>query len=214
MSAPAMLLEWSTNSPGPSRRRIARRRFGILVAAVILLAVAVPGAAVADVYRWAATDDLTPTDAIVVLGAAQYQGVPSPVLANRLAHARELVDAGVSKTVITVGGFRPGDVTSEAQAGKEELVADGLRRKQVIAIPFGSNTEESLQAVAAIAAAQGIESITIVTDPAHSARSHALATDLGLQARVSPTQEGPGTAITGEYLLRESAGLINVWLDS
>ena len=78
-------------------------------------------------------DDRTPTDAIVVLGAAQYQGAPSPVLANRLAHAHELFDDGVADTVITVGGFQPGDITSEAQAGKEELVAEGLRREDVIA---------------------------------------------------------------------------------
>ena len=135
------------------------------------------------------------------------------MLANRLAHAHELVDAGVSDTIITVGGFRPGDVTSEAQAGKEELVADGLLRKQVIAIPFGANTAASMDAVASIAASQGIDSITIVTDPAHSARAHALATELGLDAHVSATQDGPGTAITSEYLIRESAGLIGVWLD-
>ena len=178
-----------------------------------LAIVALPAAAVADVYRWSGTDDRTPTDAIVVLGAAQYQGTPSPVLANRLAHARELVDAGVSDTVITVGGFRSGDITSEAQAGKEELVADGLLRKQVIAIPFGDNTADSMRAVASIAASQGIESITIVTDPAHPARAHALATELGLDAHVSPTETGPGTTITSEYLLRESAGLISVWID-
>lgn len=213
MSAPAVLLEWSPSRPAMSRRRKARRRFAALVVVVGLLAAALPGAAVADVYRWAATDDRTPTDAIVVLGAAQYQGTPSPVLANRLAHALDLVGDGVSQTIITVGGFRDGDITSEAQAGKEELVADGLRRRQVIAIPFGANTEESIDAVAQIAATQGIGSITIVTDPAHAARAKALAQHHGLDARVSPTDSGPGTAITGEYLLRESAGLISVWLD-
>ena len=213
MSAPAVLLEWSPSRPVRSRRRTARRRFAVLLIALTLAVVALPATAIADVYRWAGADDRTTTDAIVVLGAAQYQGAPSPVLANRLAHAHELVDAGVSDTIITVGGFRPGDVTSEAQAGKEELVADGLLRKQVIAIPFGANTAASMDAVASIAASQGIDSITIVTDPAHSARAHALATELGLEAHVSSTQDGPGTAITSEYLLRESAGLIGVWLD-
>lgn len=185
-----------------------------MVTAVAAVTVALPAGAVADVLRWAGQDDRTATDAIVVLGAAQYHGAPSPVLANRLAHARELVEQGVSDTIITVGGFQPGDITSEAQVGKEELVADGLRRRQVIAIPFGANTQDSMEAVSAIATSQGLESITIVTDPAHAARAHALATGLGLDARVSPTQEGPGTTLTGEYLLRESAGLITVWLDN
>jgi uncharacterized SAM-binding protein YcdF (DUF218 family) len=183
------------------------------VTVVIAGALAVPTASVADVYRWASTDDRSTTDAIVVLGAAQYQGAPSPVLANRLAHAHDLVEAGVSNTIITVGGFRPGDVTSEAQTGKEELVAEGLRRRQVIALPFGENTAESLEAVATIAAAQGLDSVTIVTDPAHAARARALAEQHGLDAHISPTRTGPGTALTGEYLLRESAGLISVWLD-
>ena len=213
MSAPAVLLEWSPSRPVRSRRRTARRRFAAVVTVVAVSAVALPAAAVADVYRWAGTDDRAVTDAVVVLGAAQYQGAPSPVLANRLAHALDLVESGVSDTIITVGGFRPGDVTSEAQAGKEELVAEGLRRRQVIAIPFGTNTEESMDAVASIAASQGIESITIVTDPAPAARTLALASARGLDAHVSPTETGPGTTITGEYLLRESAGLISVWLD-
>lgn len=213
MSAPAVLLEWSPGRPYRSHRRRIRHRFAafVLVCAATLLAL--PAGAVADVVRWSGVDDRTPTDAIVVLGAAQYQGAPSPVLANRLSHARELIDAGVSDRVITVGGFRPGDITSEAQTGKEELVADGMRRAQVTALPFGEDTAESLEAVSAIVRSEGLRSITIVTDPAHSARAHALATEFGLDAHVSATSEGPGTSLTSEYLLRESAGLITVWLD-
>ncbi len=214
MTAPAvLLLEWSPGRPDRSRRRRARRRFVALVVAVAAITAAVPAGAVADVLRWASVDDRTPSDAIVVLGAAQYQGTPSPVLANRLAHAHALVDAGVSERVITVGGFQPGDITSEAQTGKEELVADGMRRAQVIALPFGENTEESMKAVAAIVKSEGLSSVTIVTDPAHSARAHALAAQYGLDAHVSATDEGPGTAVTSEYLLRETAGLITVWFD-
>lgn len=213
MTAPAMLLEWSPRRPDHSRRHRARRRFVALVMIVAVMTVAVPVGAVGSVLRWSGVDDRTRTDAIVVLGAAQYQGTPSPVLANRLAHAHELVDAGVSKRVITVGGFQDGDITSEAQTGKEELVADGMRRRQVIALPYGENTAESLEAVAAIIAAEGIESVTIVTDPAHSARARALAEHFGMEAHVSATAEGPGTNLTSEYVIRESAGLISVWLN-
>ena len=166
MTAPAVLLvEWSPGRPHRSRRRRAHRRFVALVVALAVVTVAMPAWAVTDVLRWAGADDRTPTDAIVVLGAAQYQGAPSPVLANRLAHALELVEAGVSDRVITVGGFQPGDITSEAQTGKEELVADGMRRAQVIALPFGENTDESLKAVAAIVRSEGLGSVTLVTDP-------------------------------------------------
>lgn len=214
MSASSVLLEWSPGAPDRSRRRRARRRFAALVAVLACMVVAVPAGAVTNVIRWAGVDDRTPTDAIVVLGAAQYQGAPSPVLANRLAHAHELVEAGVSDRIITVGGFRPGDITSEAQTGKEELVSDGMRRRQVTALPFGANTSESLEAVSTVIRSEGLSSVTIVTDPAHSARAHALAEQLGLDAHSSATDEGPGTALTSEYLIRESAGLITVWLDT
>ena len=70
-----------------------------------------------------------------------------------------------------------------------------------------------MQAVAAIVKSEGLRSITLVTDPAHSARAHALASQFGLDAHVSSTDDGPGTTVTSEYLLRESAGLITVWLD-
>lgn len=214
MSAPAVLLEWSPSRPALSRRRRARRRFAVLCTSLAALGLALPTSAIADVVRWAGTDDRAPTDAIVVLGTAQYQGAPSPILANRLVHAQELVEEGVSETIITVGGFQPGDTTSEAQVGKEELVAEGLRRRQVIALPFGEDTAGSLKAVGAIAASQGIGSVTIVTDPAHVARARRLARAEGLDVHVSPTQTGPGTALTGEYLLRESAGLIGIWLNA
>lgn len=213
MTAPAVLLEWSPPRPSQMRRRRARRRFAAVVVTLTITCAALPTAAVVDVVRRSGEDDRTPTDAIVVLGAAQYQGAPSPVLANRLAHAHALVEAGVSDTIITVGGFQPGDITSEAQVGKEELVADGLRRRQVIALPIGEDTEESLRAVATIADAQGVDTITLVSDPAHVARARALAEAMGLQPRVSPTQAGPGTQITATYLLRESLALISVWLD-
>ncbi|MGB8022662.1 MAG: YdcF family protein [Candidatus Nanopelagicales bacterium] len=213
MTAPAILLEWSPARPQQSRRRRTRRRFAALVATVTVTTMVLPIGAAAEVMRWATTDDRTPTDAVVVLGAAQYQGAPSPILANRLAHAHQLVSDGVSDTIITVGGFQFGDITSEAQTGKEELVAEGLRRRQVIAVPFGDDTEESLRNVATIAAQEGLRTVTIVTDPTHMARAHALANAMGLHARVSPTAEGPGTSIGTEQVLRESVGLIGVWLD-
>lgn len=215
MTAPAVLLEWSPSAPTRiSRRQRARRRLAAVVTLFTVAVVAYPLAAFLSVLRWANVDDRTPTDAVVVLGAAQYQGVPSPVLANRLSHARELVSQGVTDTIITVGGFRNGDVTSEAIVGKEELVAEGLRRRQVIAIPFGSDTEESLEAVATIAGEQGLCSVTLVSDPAHLARSRALAIQAGLNPRVSPTHTGAGSKLTADYVLRETVGLMMVWYNS
>lgn len=214
MTAPAVLLEWSPSAPARATRRRRNRRWLVAIVTLFVFAVvAVPGAAFLSVLRYAGADDRTSTDAVVVLGAAQYQGVPSPVLANRLAHARELVSNGVSSQVVTLGGYRTGDITSEAVVGKEELVAEGLRRSQVIAIPIGSDTQESLEALATVAAEQGIHSITLVSDPAHMARSRALAQAAGLEAHVSPTHGGAGTQMPAHYLIREAVGLMMVWFN-
>lgn len=211
MTAPAVLLEWSPSAPARASRRRTRHWVFIVAGTLVLSILAVPLAAMFSVLRWAKVDDRTHTDAIVVLGTAQYQGVPSPVLANRLAHAKELLSDGAADHIITVGGFRFGDISSEAVVGKEELVAEGLRRDQVIAIPFGTDTRDSLEAVATVAAEQGIHSITLVSDPAHMARSRSIAKSLGLDAHVSPTQHGPGTQMPSQYIVRESVGLLDLW---
>lgn len=214
MTTPAVLLEWSPARPSRgSLRRRGRRRLIAIATVFVLTILSLPTIALGNVLYYANRDDRTPTDAVVVLGAAQYNGVPSRVLANRLSHAEELVKQGVSGQVVTVGGFRTGDITSEAQVSKEQLVEAGLPSAQVIAIPFGQDTRESLRVVATVAAEQEIHSVTIVSDPAHMARSRALAEQAGLAPRVSPTRHGPGSALTAQYLLRETVGLVTVWFD-
>ncbi len=211
MSTSAELVRWEPRAG--LRRRHVDRRFLALIGVLAAAILAMPLVAVAQVQRMARVDDLTHTDAILVLGAAQYQGTPSPVLANRLEHARALFDAGIADTIVTVGGFNTGDVTSEAQAGKEALVAEGLERSQIIAVPFGASTAESVEAVATISVPEGIHSVTVVTDPAHVARASALLTAAGLQPHPAPTQRGPGTKLGARYVVKEAAGLMAVWLD-
>lgn len=214
MTTPAVLLEWSPARPSRgSLRRRGRRRLGAITALFVLAIASLPTVALANVLYYANQDDRAGSDAVVVLGAAQYNGTPSPVLANRVLHAEDLVKQGVAHQVVTVGGFRTGDITSEAQVSKERLVAAGLPSAEVVAIPFGQDTRESVEAVATVAAEQGIQTVTIVSDPAHMARSRALARQAGLTVRVSPTQHGAGTALTARYLLRESIGLLTVWFD-
>ena len=197
----------------PSRRRSSARRVLTIVLLAGLLAVVVPPAAAAlGVVLGARQDDRTRTDVVVVLGAAQFWGRPSPVLEARLAHADELVARGVSSHVVTVGGKRPGDVTTEAQAGRDWLVARGLSSGSVVAVPVGNDTLSSLVAAAHAMAARGWTSATIVTDPAHEARSLAMARALGIDAHGSPTQTGAGSSLTLEYVARETGGLLYFWL--
>ena len=129
------------------------RRHPILAvcAALLLVAVAVLLVSAAVVWRAAHHDgasDHDRADAIVVLGAAQYDGDPSPVFRGRLEHALLLWEQGRADLVLTVGGNRPGDRTTEAEAGRRFLINHGVPADAVIALPEGSTTYESLVAAA------------------------------------------------------------------
>jgi uncharacterized SAM-binding protein YcdF (DUF218 family) len=196
----------------PPRRRSIRRLLGVGLLVALVAVVLVPLLTAVHVVLSARADDRTPTDAIVVLGAAQFWGKPSPVLEARLAHAVDLYSAGVSDRVITVGGKQPGDITTEAQAGKVWLTEAGVPASRVVAVPTGSDTLSSLRAVAAVMDKRGWTSATIVTDPVHEARSLAMARALGIEARGSSTDSGSGSSITLDYVARETGGLLWFWL--
>jgi len=197
----------------PDVRTRRRSPLRAVIALVLLLAfVVLPLAAATTVVVAARTDDRTPTDAIVVLGAAQFWGDPSPVLENRLQHAADLYADDVAPRIITVGGKQPRDITTEAQAGRDWLVENGIPRTSITPVPTGSDTLTSLTAVAEKMAAKGWTSATIVTDPAHEARSLAMARALGIDAHGSPTSSGDGSSLTLDYVVRETAGLLWFWL--
>jgi uncharacterized SAM-binding protein YcdF (DUF218 family) len=194
------------------RRSPLRRALRVLLVVVLVLLVVVPLLAVGRVLQAASTDDRTPTDAVVVLGAAQFWGRPSPVLEARLGQARDLFADDVAPRIITVGGKQDGDNTTEAQAGKQWLVDAGVPAARVRALPTGRDTLSSLTAVAELMAERGWTSATIVTDPAHEARSLAMARALGIDAHGSPSQSGDGSRLTVDYVLREAAGLLWFWV--
>lgn len=148
-------------------------------------------------------------DAIVVLGAAQYDGRPSPQLAARLDHVVTLWNQGVASTVVVTGGKQPGDRFTEAEASLRYLTDRGVPEAVILLEDQGSTTYESLQAAAALldAAGAGTE-VVVVTDPYHAYRSKLTAGELGLRAHVSST---PTSVVTGWTSLRrhvvESAGV-------
>jgi len=133
-------------------------------------------------------------DVIVVLGAAQYDGRPSPQLAARLDHAVALWRQGVAPLVMVTGGNQPGDRFTEAEASRAYLVVQGLPNDAILSEDDGSTTYESLDAVADVLVAGGLERVVLVTDPYHSLRSRLIAGEVGLDASVSPT---PTSVVTG-----------------
>lgn len=159
----------------------------VLVTAMALALVAGTGVAV---WQAAHTDDAASVpraDAILVLGAAQYGGRPSPVFAGRLEHAQLLYRQRRAPVVMVLGAGQPGDVTTEAQAGRDYLLAQGLPPEAVVAEPIGHTTLESLRAAAAYMREHGMRSAFLVSDPWHNLRVKRMASDLGLVAYASAT---------------------------
>ncbi|MEP7056070.1 MAG: YdcF family protein [Actinomycetota bacterium] len=185
-----------------------------MVAAVLvvaLLLVAVFGWTAFRVWRVAREDHRAQVDAIVVLGAAQFDGRPSTVFTARLQHALKLYQAGVAKRVAIVGGGAPGDRFTEGEAGGSWLQEHGVSRSDVIVVGSGRNTLDSLTAAVQPLVAASVRSVVLVTDPWHSLRSRTIARDLGFDAEVSPVRSGPAVrtrATQARYIVRETVGYL------
>lgn len=159
----------------------------LLVGAVVLFPVA--GSAVA-VWRAAHTDEASVVDAadvILVLGAAQYGGQPSPIFRGRLEHGALLFEKGFADRIMVLGAGQEGDVTTEAEAGAQYLVARGIPQDAVAASPNGRSTFESLAAAAARMRDQEMDTAFLVSDPWHNLRIRRMARDLGIEGYVSAT---------------------------
>ena len=185
------------------------RWFRRLVAVVVVLVLLVVGGTATSIWWVARQDDRPRSDAIVVLGASQFDGRPSSVLEARLEHAKRLYDAGVAPRVITVGGGAPGDRTTEGAAGARYLESRGV--EDVVAVPEGRDTLQSLRAVDRLFDDRGWTTAVVVTDPWHSLRSRTMARDLGIEAETSPTRSGPSVRTRGtqaRYIARETAAYL------
>lgn len=180
---------------GRDRKRPRRkgRRLLLVIGVVCCVVVAYFAATFAQVVDTSRVDDAAgpravPAQAIIVLGAAQYNGVPSPVLRGRLDHALELYQRHLAPVIVVTGGRQPGDRFTEATSGYDYLrahgVPDGAIRKEV----QGRTTWESLRAASTFLHAEGIDDVFLVSDGYHSKRALGIAHEVGLQARVSPAR--------------------------
>jgi uncharacterized SAM-binding protein YcdF (DUF218 family) len=183
------------------------RVFGALVLAALLLV-----ASTAAAIWWTARQDSRPqSDAIVVLGSAQYNGVPSSIFAARLEHALSLWEDGVAPVVVTVGGKAAGDQFTEAEAGRDYLMDAGIPGESLLAVPEGVDTLESMRAVGTAFGERGWSSAVVVTDPWHAMRAERMAEDAGIAAGSSPTRQGPAVQTRNtqfRYILRETAAYL------
>jgi uncharacterized SAM-binding protein YcdF (DUF218 family) len=133
-------------------------------------------------------DEAQSVDAIVVLGAAQFDGVPSPVLAARLDRALELYRAGHGGLIVTTGSKQSGDRFTEAYAGLTYLLERGVPESDILVVVDGTNTFESLSAAAnALGASQVGRHVLLVSDPYHALRAKEIAREVGLDPEFSPS---------------------------
>jgi uncharacterized SAM-binding protein YcdF (DUF218 family) len=161
-----------------------------------------------QVWRASGRDGARPADAIVVLGAAQYDCEPSPVLEGRLDHALELYEGGTAGKIVVTGGKQQGDRCTEASAGADYLRAAGVPDDDLLLEVQGTSSWESLAASARFLRAEGMTDVVLVTDGYHALRVEAIADDLGLSASVSPTGANASLAELGRETAAVAVGRI------
>jgi uncharacterized SAM-binding protein YcdF (DUF218 family) len=156
-----------------------------------------------QVWNTSRADDARPADAIVVLGAAQYSGTPSPALAGRLDHALALHEEGMAPLIVVTGGGQEGDITTEAKTGYDYLRDRGVPDEEILLEVDGTSTYESLRAAKRFLEPREIVDVILVSDPSHSHRARDIAEEVGLVAVVSPT----GASTTMSQLVRETGAV-------
>lgn len=186
------------------RRRSSWLQFGWILG---LLMVGSWVMSLVGVLFWEGRDNTHAAAAIVVLGAAQYVGRPSPVLRARLDHSIDLYKRGLAPRVIFTGGFGDHDTTSEAAVGQRYAISHGVPPRAILIENSGRSTSESLQNVARLMEAEPSRDVILVSDPFHMLRLSILARRYGMTPFPSPTRTSPISLSRKEswkYALAES----------
>lgn len=179
-------------------------RVGLLAVIGVVLYV---GITFFQVWNASTQDHNEPAEAIIVLGAAQYDGEPSPVLIGRLEHAIDLYGAQAAPIVVVTGGKQPGDRFTEAAASYTYLRSKGVPEAAILREEQGANTWEQLAAATRELRSRGMSSVILVSDDYHAYRLDRIAHELGLTAQVSPVD--PGLSFGGRIraMARETAAV-------
>ncbi len=167
-------------------------KWGALVGVIALIALSIYWAYLYRQIRdYAVRDEAQPADAIVVLGAAQYNGRPSPVLKARLDHAYDLYKKGFAKAIITTGSYGPDPNFSEAEVGRKYLVQRGVEVTNIVTEQGSGTTYDSIQAASELLKAKGWKTALVVSDGFHLFRVKNMFADNGIVAYTSPAPNSP-----------------------
>jgi uncharacterized SAM-binding protein YcdF (DUF218 family) len=208
----------TASSSDAAEQRRARPAIGWRLVAVAAVAVGmVYTVAFVLVLVVSQLDERRQADAIVVLGAAQYNGWPSPVLRARLDHALALYRERLAPAIVVTGGVGRGDKESEAMVARRYLLAHHVPDSAVVVQPQGRSTQASMTAVARWLAGRGRHSAILVSDPFHMFRLRLEARRTGLAAYTSPTETSPisdNPVLELEYLAAEAVKVPVAWVRS
>jgi uncharacterized SAM-binding protein YcdF (DUF218 family) len=183
--------------------RLALKIAGVIVAVILLYFV------VTLVQVWLTSREYDPhrADAILVMGAAQYDGVPSPDLKARLDEALSLYRSGYADMIVVTGGKERGDAFTESQAGARYLESKGVPPSAIVQAG-GDNSYENVEEAAAALSTHKTRVVLVSTDPFHEDRSMAIASDMNLDPSPTPTLTSP---ISGwsrvPYFVKEALGV-------
>jgi uncharacterized SAM-binding protein YcdF (DUF218 family) len=161
----------------------------VLLTAVVGLALV--GYAAYRIWDQGTRDEQRSADAIVVMGAAQYDGRPSPLFAARLDHAIALYHTGIARRLIVTGGKQEGDRTTEAASARAYAIGHGVPGEAILVEENSRTTLQSIRGVAGLMRDAGLESAVFVSDPSHMLRVLRMASDEGIEAFGSPTRTSP-----------------------
>ncbi len=186
--------------------RIFRRLFTFLV----LLLVVIPGYFFYSIWNEGHKARPLKSDAIVILGAAQFNGVASDILQARIDRANQAYRAGLAPRIITVGANAKGDNYTEASTSRLSLIQSRIAKSALTSIPIGRDTLSSTIAYVSYLKSHSLSSIIIVTDPYHCYRAEAEAKDLGIKASCAATTTGPASLQEAgwRYIVRETGAYL------
>ncbi len=204
--------------PATQKRRFRRSflselwRWTATLALFLIVAVTICGfALLAAIYAQARKDQTRPVDAIVVLGAAQYNGQPSPILKARLDEALAAYDEGVAPLIVVTGGRQSGDQFTEAEASRDYLTQHGVPDNSILLENKAHNSWQSMQGVASLLKRRDLNRVLLVSDGFHIFRLKLMAKDLDLDAYGRPAVNSPiqrNSTNEFSYAIREGGGVI------
>jgi uncharacterized SAM-binding protein YcdF (DUF218 family) len=204
--APDPVRRWRRSLWGEAWRWLLTGIIFVLVAGMTIMV-----GLVLAVYWQARTDQVRPVDAIVVMGTAQHNGRPGPVLQARLDRALALYEAGNAPLLVVTGGRAPGDQFTEAEAGETFLLAEGVPPAAIVKENAGRDTWQSMMGVAEVLAPRDVQSVLLVSDGFHLLRSKLMARDLGFEPYGSAAVESPiviGGAGELSFAIREAVAIV------